>query len=148
MWHSGICMRLSFIFDMCSRLYISRRRSRTHVTCHATHVSAHASLSSSGVDEVNAQIHEELSIYGKNYNRTVSAQNNALVRQAVLPSTPVLHFSVDTAYNNSKLTYDPLSDKLYDAGKHGTVTSGASPQNPILNAIQNMTSALLSAVET
>lgn len=98
------------------------------------------------VDEANAKIHEELSVYGRNYNRTVSAENNALMRQPVLPSH-LLHFSVDNAYNQVKLTYDPISDKLYDAGKHGAVTSASdAPKNPILTAIQNMANDITGAV--
>jgi hypothetical protein len=98
------------------------------------------------VDAENAKIHEQLSVYGKNYNRTVSAENNALMRQPVLPSH-LLHFSVENAYNQTKLTYDPLSDKLYDAGKHGAVTSASdAPKNPILTAIQNMANDITSAV--
>ena len=77
---------------------------------------------SQGRCRANAQIHEQLSVLGRNYNRNVSAQNNALMRQAVLPSH-LLRFSVDNAYNQEKhlLTYDPLraqrQARRYDSRK-------------------------------
>ena len=85
------------------------------------------------VDEVNAQILAELSVYGRNYNQSVTAQNTAMMNQVVLPSH-LLHYSVQTAYNQNKVTYEPLSDKLYDLSKNESIQSKSSEINDEVSA--------------
>lgn len=97
------------------------------------------------VDAVNTQLHEQLSIFARNYNQSVSDRNDALMRQDAIPSQ-LLHFSVEKAYRDITLHYDPFSESLNEAGRPGgVVTSGPAITHSISDIVKQMAQGIANA---
>jgi hypothetical protein len=63
------------------------------------------------VDQYNGRLLQELQAYGDQYNDMVDAQNEYLMSHAG-PTTQLLHYHVNDAFQKYRIEYNPLSDAL------------------------------------
>ena len=68
------------------------------------------------VDDYNAKIRRQLSVFGANYDEMVAGQNDYIARNA-LTTTPLLAFNQQAYLNQYILHYNPLSEKMPQDGK-------------------------------
>jgi len=73
----------------------------------------------SEVDNYNANLMKELSSYGKHYDSIVADINNERLYEG---RSDLLYYDVGKMYNQNKIEFNPLSDKLSDAPKVNVVS--------------------------